>query len=57
MRKIEDFIQFSYKHNTPGIVQNLNFEKAFDSIKWSSIDTALKLFIVNQSFRNLIKTT
>ncbi len=44
IRLIEDIIIFIDKNNQPGILLNVDFEKAFDSINWKFIERSLQAF-------------
>ncbi len=56
IRQIEDAILFSDINNTPGIILSIDFEKAFDTINWKFIDSALRAFNFGENFCNVIKT-
>ncbi len=53
IRIIEDVVYFTEIENLPGIILKIDFERAFDSISWNSIDNALRLF--NLGFRKWVK--
>ena len=44
IRLIADIIQFTEMNNTPGILLNIDFEKAFDSLNWEFIMKSLGAF-------------
>ena len=44
VRTIEDIIEYTDKTKEPGYLLALDFQKAFDSVSWSSIPEALKLY-------------
>jgi hypothetical protein len=56
IRKIEDAIIYTEMNNLPGILLNIDFEKAFDSINWKFIDRCLESFNFGEKFRNYVKT-
>jgi hypothetical protein len=56
IRLIEDIIHFTKIKNIPGIILNIDFEKAFDSINWNFIDLSLEAFNFGPKFRSYIKT-
>ena len=56
IRLIEDIIYYTNRNNIPGILLSIDFEKAFDSIKWSFIDKTLELFNFGIRYRSYIKT-
>ena len=41
IRTIVDTIDFLKEHNKPGILLQLDFEKAFDSVSWKFLQTTL----------------
>jgi exonuclease III len=56
IRLIEDIITFTDKNNLPGILLNIDFEKAFDSINWKFIEKSLEAFNFGNKFISYIKT-
>ncbi len=56
IRLIEDTILFAKTHNLPGIILNIDFEKAFDSIIWNFIDKTLEAFNFGETFWSFIRT-
>ena len=42
-------------NNTPGILISVDFKKAFDSLEWSCIQSALKTFTFGDSLRKWIE--
>ena len=56
IRLTEDIMSFTAHNNIPGILLLIDFEKAFDSLKWSFIDKALELANFGLKFRSYIKT-
>ena len=50
IRLIEDIISQSSRLNIAGILLTIDFEKAFDSLKWSFIKKALKAFNFGTNF-------
>ena len=55
IRKLEDIIQFCDSHNKSGIILNIDFLKAFDALKWSSIIAAHNSSNFGTYFIELIK--
>ena len=56
IRLVEDIIQYTSLTKTPGILLSVDFEKAFDSIKWDYILSSLKAFDLVPNFIGYIKT-
>ena len=56
IRTVVDTIDFLKKHNKPGILLQLDFEKAFDSISWKFLQITLKHFGFGENFRKWIAT-
>ena len=56
IRTIADLIDYTSIKNNPGIILLLDFEKAFDTIKWSFIFQSLHLFNFGPEFIHWIKT-
>ncbi len=56
IRLIEDIIIFTYKNNQPGILLNVDFEKAFDSKNWKVLERSLQAFNFSNNFINYICT-
>ena len=56
IRIIEDILQFTDMNNLPGIILNIDFEKAFDSISWQFIEKSLETFNFGQVFISYVKT-
>jgi hypothetical protein len=56
IRKIEDVLQFTNNYDIPGYIMNLDFEKAFDTIKWSSIYDSLRMFNFGENMIRYINT-
>ena len=48
---IVDTIDFLKEHNKPGILLQLDFEKAFDSFSWKFLQISLKHFVFGEYFR------
>ena len=44
IRLIYDIIAYLDKHNQPGLLLNIDFEKAFDSVSWTFMQKVLKSF-------------
>lgn len=55
LREIDDLIQFYSDQNYPGIILSLDFEKAFDSLRWDFLIQTLETFGFGQNFRNWAK--
>ena len=55
IRLIEDVIHFTNLTNQKGIAIFLDFKKAFDSVEWSYLNAALKLFDFGPDILNCIK--
>ena len=53
--KIEDCFQFCNNENNPGILLNIDFEKAFDSLNWKLIEKTLIHYNFGEVFINLFK--
>lgn len=56
IRTIADIIDYTNLKNKPGIVLLIDFEKAFDTIRWSFIVKALTLFNFGSEFIQWVKT-
>ena len=56
IRTIDDILILSRKYETEGIMTNLDFKKAFDSIEKESILKSLELFNFGPYFINMVKT-
>ena len=56
IRTIADIIDYTSLKKQPGIILLLDFEKAFDTIKWSFIVKSLELFNFGETFIKWIKT-
>jgi exonuclease III len=55
IRIVQDTIDYTYLNDINGYLILLDFEKAFDSIKWSFIDRALDKFNFGPNIRKWIK--
>ena len=55
IRTIADLIDYTSLRNEPGIILLLDFEKAFDTVKWKYILESLKLFNFGPQFINWIQ--
>jgi exonuclease III len=56
IRKLEDTMQYIIMKNKTGYIINLDFEKAFDTIKWKTIIDTMKLYNFGQIFISYIET-
>lgn len=54
IRIIEDIIVYTKTNNVAGILLAIDFEKAFDSLRWSFLDKCLEAFNFGQQFRSYI---
>ncbi len=55
IRLIEDIMFYTDTNNIPGILLTVDFEKAFDSIRWNFIASALKSYNFGPNFIGFIK--
>jgi hypothetical protein len=55
VRLISDIMEQTQVNNTPGILISVDFKKAFDSLEWSCIQSALKKFNFGDSLRKWIE--
>ena len=55
IRTVHDVITYLHERNLSGMLLLIDFEKAFDTVKWSAIDKTLSFFNFGQSFINWIK--
>ena len=56
IRTIVDMINYLNECHKPGILLQLDFEKAFDSISWKFLHTTLQHFGFGENFRKWIST-
>ena len=56
VRTIDDVINFSQLKTQSGLLVTIDFEKAFDSIKWEFLTNTLKIFNFGPSIISWIKT-
>jgi exonuclease III len=56
IRIIEDVLFYTERENKPGIILTIDFEKAFDSLNWNFLLSALKSFNFGENFIGFIKT-
>ena len=55
VRLISDIMEQPQANNTPGILISVDFNKAFDSLEWSYIQSALRKFNFGDSLRKWIE--
>ena len=55
IRTVQDMISYLKFKNESGILLLIDFEKAFDTVRWSFIDKALKTFNFGNSFRKWVE--
>jgi hypothetical protein len=55
IRTVHDVITYLNTRKLPGMLLLIDFEKAFDTVKWPMIDRTLSFFNFGESFRNWIK--
>lgn len=56
IKTIVDLVEFLKRQNRPGILVNIDFEKAFDSLDWSFLFSILKAYNFGPSFISWIQT-
>ena len=56
LRTIEDIISYTDTTGEPGLLLALDFQKAFDSVSWSSIAEALKLYGFGDMYIRWVQT-
>ena len=56
IRSIADIFQFLKDESQPGIIMNIDFEKAFDSVSWEFMLLTLEQFNFGESFIKWIRT-
>ena len=56
IRLMYDALLYSHKHDVPGLLFMVDFEKAFDSVAWSFIDKALRKFNFGNDIRHWVTT-
>ncbi len=56
IRNVIDIMQYTSFKNIAGLILQIDFEKAYDSIEWSYIDEALSAMNFGHEFRNWVKT-
>ena len=54
-RLIYDLMSYTKKHNIPGLLMLIDFEKAFDSVSWNFLYNVLEAFGFDENFINWIK--
>ena len=57
LRTIEDVLDFNKAKNLSGLLITIDFQKAFDSVRWEFLIKALKAFNFGPSFISWIKTS
>jgi hypothetical protein len=55
IRAIFDIMEYTKTHNCTGIIAFLDFEKAFDTIRWDVIEDTLKLFGLGKNYIKWVK--
>jgi hypothetical protein len=55
IRTIFDIMEFTKSQNKTGIIAFLDFEKAFDTIRWDVIEDTLKIFGLGENFVKWVK--
>ena len=55
IRLIDDIISYTSMRKIPGILLAIDFEKAFDTVKWSFIEKTLHAFNFGENFQKWIK--
>jgi hypothetical protein len=56
IRTVSDIFFYTKQKNIPGIIINIDFQKAFDSVDWEFLSATLEKFNFGQSFIKWIKT-
>ena len=56
IRLIIDTMEFTKKHNIPGILVSLDFRKAFDSLEWPFMMRTLNIFNFGTSIQRWVST-
>ena len=56
IRLIIDTMEFTKKHNIPGILVSLDFRKAFDSLEWPFMMRTLNIFNFGTSIQRWVRT-
>ena len=55
IRIISDIISYTSLTRTPGILIAIDFEKAFDTVRWSFLEKALQVYNFGEQFQRWIK--
>ena len=56
IRLVDGIIQYAARHNVPGLLLFIDFEKAFDSLEWPFIFDTLRFFGFGPSIINWVRT-
>ena len=56
IRLIYDIIAYLEENQLPGLILNIDFEKAFDSVNWNFMFKVLKAFGLGQSVCNWVQS-
>ncbi len=56
IRSVSDILQYLKDNNQPGILLNIDFEKAFDSVDWKFMLLSLEKFNFGPLFVKWVKT-
>jgi len=56
IRLLYDMLLYTNKHQVPGLLLMVDFEKAFDSVAWSCIEKSLNKFNFGRDIKRWIST-
>ena len=56
VRTIQDLLMYTKTNNIPGYLISIDFQKAFDSLEWTFLDSTLDKFNFGPSFKHWVKT-